>query len=84
MRRLAAAMLLTSVTVLSAGQHLIEGAAKSPVRVLIYEDLQCPDCADFRQMMDTHLLPKYGATVTFEHRDFPLAKHAWARKAAGS
>ena len=82
MRRLAAAMLFTSVAVLSADQHLIEGAAKSPVRVLIYEDLQCPDCADFRQMMDTRLLPKYGSTVTFEHRDFPLAKHAWARKAA--
>jgi protein-disulfide isomerase len=82
MRRLAAAMLLTSLAALSADQHLIEGAAKSPVRVIIYEDLQCPDCADFRQMMDTRLLPKYSSTVAFEHRDFPLAKHAWARKAA--
>ena len=82
MRRLAAAMLLTSVAGFSANQHLIEGAAKSAVRVVIYEDLQCPDCADFRQMMDAKLLPKYGSTVTFEHRDFPLAKHAWARKAA--
>jgi protein-disulfide isomerase len=33
-------------------------------------------------MLDDRLLPKYGSTVTFEHRDFPLAKHAWARKAA--
>jgi protein-disulfide isomerase len=68
--------------VTAAEKHLIEGAAQSPVRVLIYEDLQCPDCADFRRMLDTQLLPRYAATVRFEHRDFPLAKHAWAGKAA--
>ena len=61
---------------------LVEGNAESSVRVLIYEDLQCPDCADFRVMLDQKLLPKYGARVAFEHRDFPLAKHAWARPAA--
>lgn len=67
---------------LTAAQHLVEGAAQSPVRVLIFEDLQCPDCADFRALLDEKLLPKYAGTVAFEHRDFPLAKHAWARKAA--
>jgi protein-disulfide isomerase len=67
---------------LSAQQSLIEGSIESKVRVLIYEDLQCPDCAAFRQMMDENLLPRYSARVAFVHRDFPLAKHAWARKAA--
>jgi protein-disulfide isomerase len=66
----------------AAEQHLMEGAAESPVRVLIYEDLQCPDSAAFRTMLDNQLLPHYAATVRFEHRDFPLAKHPWARKAA--
>lgn len=61
---------------------LVEGKKDSPVRVVIYEDLQCPDCADFRVMLDQHLLPKYGAKVAFVHRDFPLAKHAWARPGA--
>jgi protein-disulfide isomerase len=61
---------------------LVEGRRGSPVRVVIYEDLQCPDCADFRVMLDEKLLPKYGDRVSFVHRDFPLAKHAWARKAA--
>ncbi len=65
-----------------AQPHLVEGKAESPVRVVIYEDLQCPDCADFRVMLDTQLLPKYGAKVAFEHRDFPLPKHKWARPAA--
>lgn len=74
--------LLASVAGLSAQQPLVEGLAESKVRVLIYEDLQCPDCAAFRQMMDEKLLPRYAARVAFVHRDFPLAKHAWARKAA--
>lgn len=75
-------MILTAVTVIAAEQHLMEGAAQSPVHVLIYEDLACPDCADFRVMLDQQLLPRYGASVSFEHRDFPLVRHAWARKAA--
>lgn len=66
----------------SAESRLIEGQAASPVRVVVYEDLQCSDCAVFRRMMDDHLLPKFGAQAAFEHRDFPLPKHAWARAAA--
>lgn len=61
---------------------MVEGNASSPVRVVIYEDLQCPDCAAFRRMLDEKLLPRYGSKVAFEHRDFPLAKHSWARRAA--
>jgi protein-disulfide isomerase len=74
--------LLAAMAGLPAGQPLVEGLAESKVRVLIYEDLQCPDCAAFRRMMDHEILPRYGARVAFVHRDFPLAKHAWARKAA--
>jgi protein-disulfide isomerase len=73
---------MTATLALSAEARLVEGKPDSPVRVLIYEDLQCPDCAAFRAMLDEKLLPKYAAKVAFEHRDFPLAKHAWARKAA--
>jgi protein-disulfide isomerase len=82
MMRLLPVVILAATSAIAAEQHLMEGAAQSPVRVLIYEDLQCPDCADFRSMLDQQLLPRYGATVQFEHRDFPLAKHPWARKAA--
>lgn len=66
----------------SADKPLVEGEPGSPVRVLIYEDLQCPDCAAFRAMLDERLLPKYASKVAFEHRDFPLPKHKWARMAA--
>ena len=40
--------------------------------------------AAFRRMLDEKLLPKYGDEVAFVHRDFPLAKHAWARQAAAA
>lgn len=67
---------------LSGADMPVEGNPASKVRIVIYEDLQCSDCADFRVMLDRNLLPKYGTKVAFEHRDFPLAKHAWARQAA--
>lgn len=77
---------LFSILALAAGlsseQALIEGRPDSRVRVLIYEDLQCPDCAAFRRMLDQQILPLYGSKVAFIHLDFPLAKHVWARRAA--
>jgi protein-disulfide isomerase len=72
----------TSTAVLSGQQTSIEGLPESKVRVIIYEDLQCPDCAAFRRMLDDKILPRYADKIAFVHRDFPLAKHAWARKAA--
>lgn len=62
--------------------HLIEGSATSPVRVVIYEDLQCADCRGVNRWLQRRLLPAYGNRVGFEHRDFPLPKHDWARPAA--
>ena len=81
MRGLVAVLALAQVS-FTAMPRLIEGNPESPVRVLIYEDLQCPDCANFRVMMDRQILPKYAGKAAFEHRDFPLPKHKWARKAA--
>lgn len=75
-------LLLGAGLAFTAPPAILEGKPDSPVRVVIYEDLQCPDCAVFRKMLDEKLLPKYGARVAFDHRDFPLAKHAWARQAA--
>src|SRR6266568_4516434 len=81
MTRLASAPLSPALPLIAADQHLTEGAAQSPVHVIVYEDLQCPDSAVFRIMLDQNL-PRYSSTVRFEHRDFPLSKHAWARQAA--
>src|ERR1017187_4129933 len=78
----AAVGLLLAAMALSAQQPVVEGLPDSPVRVVIYEDLQCSDCANFRRMMDEKLLPKYAGKVAFVHHDFPLAKHVWARRAS--
>ena len=61
---------------------VLEGNQTSSVRVIAYEDLQCGDCAAYRVMLDEKLLPKYSSLVAFEHREFPLRKHSWARQAA--
>jgi len=61
---------------------LTEGDPESPVRVVTYEDLQCKDCAWLRRKMDELILPEFGGHVAFEHRDFPLDKHDWAREAS--
>jgi protein-disulfide isomerase len=79
--RLAAFVLLSGMG-MPAQQGLVEGRADSAVRVIVYEDLQCLDCATFRVMMDRQILPKYSDKAAFLHRDFPLAKHAWAHRAA--
>lgn len=81
MRR-AFAVLAAAQVSFAAMPRLVEGNANSPARVLVYEDLQCPDCAHFREMMDRQILPKYARNAAFEHRDFPLPRHKWARKAA--
>jgi protein-disulfide isomerase len=78
----AAALLAMAVSAAAARTDIVEGNPSSPVKVLIYEDLQCPDCATFRNTLDEKLLPKYGPRVAFIHRDFPLGKHDWARPAA--
>jgi len=66
----------------AARTDLVEGNPASPVKVIVYEDLQCGDCQTFRTMLDEKLLPKYGGRVAFQHRDFPLGRHEWARPAA--
>lgn len=80
--RIAIAALAFTVGALAAEKSLVEGNPESGVRLLVYEDLQCPDCADFRVMLDSQILPKYAKQIAVEHRDFPLPKHKWARQAA--
>ena len=83
MRRLV--YLVATATILMAApskMEILEGNPASPVRVLVFEDLQCSDCANLRKMLDEKVLPRYGGKVAFVHRDFPLSKHSWARPAA--
>jgi protein-disulfide isomerase len=84
MRLVLIAMLavVACVSLYAVRRELVEGNPASPVKVVIYGDLQCADCLKFRLLLDQKLLPKYGSRVAFVHRDFPLGKHDWARPAA--
>jgi protein-disulfide isomerase len=75
-------MLAAGHCAFASRNDVMEGNPASPVKVLIYEDLQCSDCARFRVLMDEKILPRYGSRVAFIHRDFPLGKHDWAVPAA--
>jgi protein-disulfide isomerase len=77
-----ALLLMAGTSAMANHSDVVEGNPASPVKVLIYEDLQGSECARFRTLMDERILPRYGAKVAFIHRDFPLGKHDWASSAA--
>jgi protein-disulfide isomerase len=79
---LAVGFILMTVTGISAQDLPVEGNPNSSVRVIEYEDLACGDCANYRTMLDEHLLPRFKDRVAFVHKDFPLPKHPWAARAA--
>lgn len=81
-RFLLAAALVLSTAAVAATTDMVEGNPDATVKVLIYSDLQCDYCQSFRTILDEKLLPKYGKTVAFVHRDFPLPRHKWAREAS--
>ncbi|HEV7396318.1 MAG TPA: thioredoxin domain-containing protein [Pyrinomonadaceae bacterium] len=57
------------------------GDANAPVTVIEFTDFQCPACAAMQPILD-EILPTYGSKVRFVVRNYPLARHANARKAA--
>jgi protein-disulfide isomerase len=57
------------------------GDARAPVTVVEFTDFQCPACGAMYPVLE-EALKSYGARVRFVVRDFPLAMHPFARKAA--
>ncbi len=57
------------------------GVANAPVTIVEFTDFQCPSCAAMQPILD-EVLKSYGSKVRLVVRDFPLAMHANARKAA--
>jgi protein-disulfide isomerase len=58
-----------------------KGAAAAAVTVVEFTDLQCPSCAQMHPVVE-RLAAEYGDRVRFVVRDYPLAQHADAQKAA--
>ncbi|MGH9481399.1 MAG: DsbA family protein [Terriglobales bacterium] len=71
-----------SRTVKAAAADPVEGNAQAAVRVIVYQDLECPDCARWHGVLQSQVIPRFGKQVAFEFRDFPLPQHLWSFNAA--
>jgi len=60
----------------------VAGNPAAAVRVIVYQDLECPDCARWHGVLLSQVIPRFGAHVAFEFRDFPLPQHLWSFNAA--
>lgn len=67
----------------------VEGDLKSPVKLVVYGDFQCPACGAFYPI-ESQVLQKYLSQISFTFREFPLTSlhpNAWsaarAAEAAG-
>ena len=58
-----------------------KGAAKAPITIVEFSDMQCPHCAKAAPAVDKLLAQVPEAHFVFQN--FPLPMHDWAEKAAG-
>jgi len=66
---------------ISVDDDPVRGDANAAVTIVEFTDFQCPSCAAMQPILD-EVLKSYGTKVRLVIRDFPLAMHANARKAA--
>jgi protein-disulfide isomerase len=69
------------VQTISVDDDPVRGDANAPVTIVEFTDFQCPSCAAMQPILD-EVVKSYGNKVRWVVRDFPLAMHANARKAA--
>jgi protein-disulfide isomerase len=58
------------------------GPENAPVLIVVFDDLQCPFCAEMNATMIPAALERYKSQVRVVYRDFPLDQHPWAMHAA--
>jgi len=72
-------LLLTGFTVFAADSAAFRPPKGTRVALVVFEDLQCPDCANASPLLEeavrTYKIP-------LVRHDFPLPKHNWSRQAA--
>ncbi len=69
------------VQTISVDDDPSRGDARAPITIVEFTDFQCPACAAMQPVLED-VLKSYGNKVKLVVRDFPLAQHANARKAA--
>lgn len=59
------------------------GSESAPVKIVVYDDLECPFCARMHTQMFPALTARYGNNVRVVYKDFPLTQiHPWGLHAA--
>ncbi|HLW83416.1 MAG TPA: thioredoxin domain-containing protein [Candidatus Acidoferrales bacterium] len=60
------------------------GSPSAPIKMIVYDDYECPACGNFYEQTLRTLIDTYVADgkVYLVHRDFPLPMHEFSRQAA--
>ena len=61
-----------------AGRPARGGGEAAPVKIVVFDDLECPFCAREHAALFPALLERYGDKVRIAYKDFPLSQHPWA------
>jgi protein-disulfide isomerase len=66
------------------GGHLIGGSSKSPVRIEVFSDFECPYCREFYLYVIRPMLQDYSSkgSVGVVYFEYPLPSHKHSREAA--
>ncbi len=75
----AIALLLATTLVWSADTSMLKAPAGSKVAIIVFEDLECPQCARAAPLLH-EASKKYG--IPLVQHDFPLRQHPWSLEAA--
>ena len=59
-----------------------QGAARAPVTIVEYADLECPSCARMHQYLEDQFMPKYKDKVRLVFKEYPLPSHPWGETGA--
>ncbi len=59
----------------------VRGNPEAPVTLVMFDDLQCPYCAQMHTAI-TKMIEQYGGRVRTIYKSFPLPNHSWGRRGA--
>jgi protein-disulfide isomerase len=60
----------------------VRGSSNAKVTVVMFDDLECPYCAQMHTVLSSETAAHYKGMVRFIYEDYPLEGHPWATHAA--
>ena len=70
-------------SVVSGAGRPMRGDANAPVKIVVFDDLECPFCARMHEQLFPATLDHYKGKISIAYKDFPLIEiHPWAMHAA--